>query len=189
MSHFTESNYLIRRKILKLLGGAFHIYDNQEKVVGYTEMKAFKLKEDLRMFTDESMSKEIFRIKARNIIDIAATYDVFDSESGEKLGAFKRKCLKSILKDEWLVLDANDSEIGLISEDSMLLALIRRFIIKLIPQNYDCVINGAKACTFKQNFNPFVMKIGVDFEPDTTADRNFVMAAGILLCAIEGKQD
>ena len=189
MEHFTESHYLIRRKIMKLFGGSFHIYDQQERVVAFTQMKAFKLKEDLRMFTDEDMTEEIFSIKARNIIDFSATYDVFDSETGEKLGALRRKGMKSILKDEWLILNEDDREIGLISEDSMALALVRRFLTNLVPQNYDCSINNEKVCTFKQNFNPFVMKINVDFVSGTTANKNFLMAAGLLLCAIEGKQD
>ena len=57
--YFTDDYYLIRRKILKLLGGAFHIYNAQQQVVGYSELKAFKLKEDIRLYTDETMSQEI----------------------------------------------------------------------------------------------------------------------------------
>ncbi len=190
MSHFPENQYLIRKKILKLLGGAFHIYDASGGLAGYTKMKAFKLKEDLRMYADEAMTREIFSIKARNIIDISATYDVIDSETGAVLGAFRRKGLKSILKDEWLILGQNDQEIGIIQEDSMALALIRRFATNLLPQTYNCSLNGQPACTFKQNFNPFVMKIQVNFEPDVSPDMHtFLMAGGILLCAIEGKQD
>ena len=45
-------------------------------------------------------------------------------------------------------------------------------------------------CTFRQHFNPFVMKISVDFsgDEDEMLDRRLGIAAGILLCAIEGKQ-
>lgn len=189
MDYFTEPHYLIRKKILKIFGGAFHIYDSNDQVVAYTKMKAFKLKEDLRMYTGEDMSQEIFSIKARNIIDIAATYDVTESDTGRKIGALKRKGLKSIIKDEWLILDEHDNEIGLIQEDSMFLALIRRFMTALIPQNYDCTINGVRACEFRQNFNPFVVKINVDFKQGVEVDRKLIMAAGLLLCAIEGKQD
>jgi uncharacterized protein YxjI len=189
MDYFTEPHYLIRKKILKILGGAFHVYDSNDKVVGYTKMKAFKLKEDLRMYTGEDMSQEIFSIKARNIIDFSATYDVIDSDTGEKIGALKRKGLKSIIKDEWQILDISDNEIGLIQEDSMVLALIRRFLTALVPQNYDCVVNGVKACEFRQNFNPFVVKINVDFQSGVEVNRKLIMAAGVLLCAIEGKQD
>jgi hypothetical protein len=44
---------------------------------------------------------------------------------------------------------------------------------------------------FKQNFNPFVTKIIADFSEDPRGmlDRRLGLAAGILLCAIEGKQD
>ena len=188
MSCFAEDTYTIRRKILKLVGGAFHIYDGAGRVVGYTKMKAFKLKEDLRMFESEAMHEEIFRIQARNILDISATYDVYDGNGGEKLGAVRRRGLKSILKDEWTILDEFDREVGVIAEDSMALALIRRFLTNLIPQKYECQVNGEPACEYKQNFNPFVMKITVHFQPECGADRRLLMAAGVLLCAIEGKQ-
>ncbi|MCY1083605.1 hypothetical protein [Archangium lansingense] len=57
---------------------------------------ALKLKEDLRVFTGEDMQQEVFSIKARNILDISATYDVTDSASGQKVGALRRKGLKSM---------------------------------------------------------------------------------------------
>lgn len=188
-TYFADDHYLIRRKIMKLLGGAFHIFNLAGEIVGYTQMKAFKLKEDLTMYESEDMQRPIFTIKARHVIDLAATYDVTDSATGRRLGAFRRKALKSILKDEWRVLDPSDNEIGKITEDSMLMASLRRFLTNLIPQAYECTVNGALACRYKQDFNPFVMKINVDFGPDTGIDRNLLMAGGILLCAIEGHQD
>ena len=189
MSYFNEDHYLVRRKILKLVGGAFHIYDKNEQVVAYSKLKAFKLKEDIRIYTGEDMQQEIFRIHARNIIDFGATYDVIDSATETKLGALRRKGFQSMIKDEWTIMDTNDNEIGLIQEDSMALALIRRFVCNLIPQNYDCSINGQLECRFKQNFNPFVMKIGVNFTNANQVNRYLTMAGAVLLCAIEGKQE
>ncbi len=186
--YFTDDYYLIRRKILKLLGGAFHIYNAQQQVVGYSELKAFKLKEDIRLYTDETMSQEIFSIKARNILDIAATYDITDSSTGQIIGAARRRGLKSMLRDEWALLAPGDREIGIITEDSVALALVRRLLTNLVPQNYDCKIDGRQVCEFRQNFNPFVMKINVHFHDPDPQHRMLVMAAGILLCAIEGKQ-
>ncbi len=144
---FKHDRYLVRKKLLKLLGGAFHIYGPGGELVLYSRLKAFKLKEDIG--------------------------------------------LKSILKDEWLFLDTDDREIGSIKEDSMVLALLRRFVISLIPQKYHGEIGGKQVCTFSQNFNPFVTKIAADFSPDTGSllDRRLGLAAAVLLCAIEGKQD
>jgi hypothetical protein len=153
-------------------------------------MKAFKLKEDIRLYTGEDMQTEALVIKARQVLDISATYDVVDPSTNQKVGALRRKGLKSILKDEWLFMDANDREIGFVKEDSMALALVRRFLINLIPQKYHGDIGGMPVCAIKQNFNPFVMKITVDFSSDINRllDRRLGIAVAVLLCAIEGRQ-
>jgi uncharacterized protein YxjI len=187
---FSHSNYLIRRKILSILGAAFHVYDPSGNVAFYSKQKAFKLKEDIRIYTGEDMQTECLLIKARNVIDIAAKYDVFDSATNTKIGTFQRKGLKSILKDEWLILNTNDEQVGMIKEDSALMATLRRFLTNLIPQEFYGFIGESTVLHFKQNFNPFVSKINLDFSSDTNnlLDRRLGIAAGVLLCAVEGKQ-
>jgi hypothetical protein len=187
---FQHTNYLVRRKVFKLFGAAFHIYDPGGNVAFYSNQKAFKLKEDIRVYTGEDMKTEVLTILARQVLDFSATYDVFDPRNNLKVGALKRKGMKSILKDEWIIMDAQDREIGLVQEDNVFLALIRRFVINLIPQQYSGVVNGRQVCLFKQNFNPFVMKISLDYSMDTSGllDRRLGIAGAILLCAIEGKQ-
>jgi hypothetical protein len=190
---FEHNNYLIRRKVFKLFGAAFHVYDPADQVVLFASMKAFKLKEDIRLYDNEEMHAELLLIQARRVLDISAEYDVTDSQTGEKVGVLKRKGLKSMVRDEWIVMDPKDQPIGTIKEDSTAMALIRRFIpfANLIPQEYAGEIGGAPVCTFKQNFNPFVMKISLDFSADVNRllDRRLGLAAAVLLCAIEGKQD
>ena len=187
---FGQSRYLIRRKFFKIFGGAFHIYDEAGNVAFYSKMKAFKLKEDLRLFTGEDMQQEVLNIKARSILDFGATYDVTDSASGTRLGALRRKGLKSLLRDEWLVLDANDQEVGLIAEDSMALALVRRLLTNLVPQTFTGAMGDTPVLSFRQHFNPFIQKISLDFSMDTGGklDRRMGIAAAVLLCAIEGRQ-
>ncbi|MCG7849335.1 MAG: hypothetical protein MIO93_09185 [ANME-2 cluster archaeon] len=187
---FEHQTYLVRRKILKIFGAAFHIYDPDGNVAFYSKLKAFKMKEDIRVYTGEDMQEEVLVIQARKILDISAAYDVADPTTNEKVGVLKRKGIKSIMKDEWIFMDANDQEIGLIKEDSTFFALFRRFISSIIPQTYHGYIGDNMVCTFKQNFNPFVMKINLDFSPDTNnlLDRRLGIAAAVLLTAIEGKQ-
>src|SRR5688500_10922841 len=190
---FQQSQYMVRRKIFKLLGGAFHFYDlQQQQVFAYSKMKAFKLKEDIRLYTGEDMSTELLTIKARQMIDIGATYDVVDPRQG-KVGALRRKGLKSLVRDEWLILDAHDREIGMIQEDSTGLAIIRRlvdFASMFLPQKYVVTVQGMQVATFQQNFNPFVFKLVVDLSGDRGGmfDRRLALASSILMAAIEGKQ-
>ena len=190
---FGHPQYVIRKKVFKLLGAAFHVYDLNGNAVMYSKQKAFKLREDIRLYTGEDMTSELLTIQARQIIDFSAAYDVIDPRTRGKVGALKRKGLKSMLRDEWVVLDAYDREVGLIQEDSTALALVRRFIevvSMFLPQKYHASVGGQEVATYQQNMNPFVKKLTVDFSMDAqgTFDRRLGIAAGVLLAAIEGRQ-
>lgn len=190
---FAHQTYTVRRKVFKLFGGAFHVYDPAGRVVLYSKLKAFKLKEDIRVFTDESMSVEVLAIRARQIIDFSASYDVADSRDGAAVGAVRRRGFKSTFRDEWVLTDPHDGELGRITEDSLARALVRRFVKAarfFMPQRYHAEIGGQTVCTFAQNFNPFVIKIALDLTPDEEGllDPRLALAAAILLCAIEGRQ-
>jgi len=193
-STFQQTRYMVRRKIFKIFGGAFHIYSPEGNVLAYSKMKAFKLKEDIRIYTGEDMAHELLVIQARQIIDFSAAYDVFDPVAGVKVGALRRKGLKSaLIRDEWMILDPSDQQIGLVHEDSTGMAVLRRyvpFMALIFPQSYSVEIAGRPAAIFKQNFNPFVYKLNVDLSYDEQGllDRRLAMAAAVLLAAIEGKQ-
>ncbi len=185
---FRQPTYQVRKKVLKLFGGSFDVYGPDGSLVLFASQRAFKLKEDIRLYSDKNKTEELLVIKARNIIDFSAAYDVEDPVSGQKLGAFKRKGFSSILRDQWTVMDASDQEIGHIIEDSAMMALLRR-LVSLIPQRYHCEINGTVACTYKQNFKPFVYKLNIDFpEVPSGFDKRMALAGAVLLSAIEGKQ-
>jgi len=75
----------------------------------------------------------------------------------------------------------------------MLKALVRRVVEAaafLLPQAYHATWDGQPVATFKQNFNPFIQKIVIDFSDDTDnlLDPRLGLAAAVLLCAVEGKQ-
>ncbi|MBP6965094.1 MAG: hypothetical protein KBC96_11875 [Armatimonadetes bacterium] len=187
---FEHSTYLLRKQFFKVFGGSFRIYDPMGNLAVFASLKAFKLKEDITLYPDEAKSGELLAIKARSILDWSAAYDVSDSVTGEKIGTLKRRGWKSLLKDEWVIMDAEDNDIGTIKEDSMLMAVLRRFATNLIPQTFVGEVGGAEVFRFKQHFNPFVQKMTLDFTPDFASklDRRVGTAAAILLTAIEGRQ-
>lgn len=188
----STTEYTIRRKVFTLLGAKFHVYNAAGDLIGYSRQKAFKLKEDIRLFTDESETTELLAIQARAIIDFSAAYDVVNSQTNQKLGALRRKGLSSMLRDSWVVMDAADQEIGKIEEDSLSMALVRRFLPlgNLIPQKYHLQGTGEhELATFRTHFNPFVHRLTVSVLPDCTVDPLLVLAGGILLVAIEGRQN
>lgn len=187
---FDLDRFLVRRKVFRILGAGFHVYDAKGNVVGFSEQKAFRLKEDIRLFTDDSKSKELLTIRARQIIDFSAAYDVVDTAEGRKVGAARRKGWSSILRDSWELLDENDRPIAHLQEDSAGLALVRRFLTNLIPQGYHLRESGGQqVATMRQRFNPFVFKLDVEIARECPVDRRLVLATAILLAAIEGRQN
>ena len=186
---FTQNYYLFRRKVLKVFGGAFHVYDEQRRLLFYSKQKAFKLREDFRIYSDESMSEELLTIKTPQILDIGATYFVQDSMTGETVGALRRKALKSIVKDEWKFLSPDQREIGRMTESSVAGALLSRFI-NIIPQKYSIrTMDEREIATIKGHFNPFVHKLSMMIpDPESAIDRRLIIAAGIMLVGIEGRQ-
>jgi uncharacterized protein YxjI len=187
---FQFPTYLLRRQAIALTG-KFRFYDPAGRLVMFSEQKMFRLREDIRVYDSEDKSREVLSIKARQIMDFSAAYDVVDAEMNQKVGVLRRRGLQSLLRDEWEVLDANDNAIGRLFEDSIGLALLRRLVLgSLLPQNYDMTVGESRVADLKQNFNPLRYELNLDFSMDAgrLLDRRLGIAAGILLAAVEGKQ-
>jgi uncharacterized protein YxjI len=187
---FQYPTYLLRRQAIALTG-KFRFYDPAGRLVMFSEQKMFRLREDIRVYDGEDKAREVLSIKARQIMDFSAAYDVVDAEINQKVGVLRRKGLQSLLRDEWEVLDANDNAIGKLFEDNIGLALLRRLILgSLLPQNYDMTVGDSRVADLKQNFNPLRYELNLDFSMDAgrLLDRRLGIAAGILLAAVEGKQ-
>jgi hypothetical protein len=187
---FSYDRYLMRRQVLALTG-KIRIYTPSSELALYSEQKMFKLREDIRVFSDESKQTELLWIQARQIIDFAAAYDVLDSTTGMKVGALRRKGFRSLVRDAWEILNPGDRLIGTIQEDNMTRALLRRLLLgSLLPQSYDVVIEENVVAEFKQRFHLFRFDMDLDFSTDgrLSLDRRLGLAAAILLGTIEGKQ-
>ncbi|MFM7162104.1 MAG: hypothetical protein ACKO3P_17260, partial [Planctomycetaceae bacterium] len=73
-------------------------------------------------------------------------------------------------------------------EDSLGLALLRRFI-NIIPQAFRLVDeNEVVVATFRQNWNFFVPKLSITVNDNCRLPPVLVLAAGVVLIVIEGRQ-
>jgi uncharacterized protein YxjI len=182
--------YQVKRQVFALTG-KLRFYSPDGTLVLFAEQKMFRLREDIRLFGDEAKSQELLLIKARQIIDWAAAYDVVDGATGQKVGVLRRKGWASMIRDEWEVLDSNDQPVGLLFEDSMGRAILRRFVLgSLLPQDYDISLGETRVADLKQKFTFFGYEMMLDFSMDTAGrlDRRLGIAAATLLAIIEGKQ-
>jgi uncharacterized protein YxjI len=187
---FANETYLFRRKVFKIFGAAFHAYDPAGRLVFYSKQKAFKLREDIRIYSDETLASELLTIKTPQILDLAATYNVQDPATGEFVGSVRRKFLKSIVCDEWHVFSSQGLKVGTLSEKYLIAALISR-MVDLVPQTYNIVdMAGHEVARIQQHFNPFILKYTMTIgELQPTIDRRLLIACGILLASVERRQD
>jgi len=186
---FQQDRFIARQKIWTF-APKFYFYDEQGTTLAFLRKKVFTLKDEIRVFTDETQSMELLHIKARKIIDWGTAFDVTDSINHQKVGVIKRQGWKSLIRKEWTMMDANEQQLATIKEDSLLLATLRRYVINLIPQSYSFEADGRELGTARQNWNFFLPKMSVDFsnDPGRQLDRRLVAAAVVLLMAVEGRQ-
>lgn len=186
--------YTIRRKVFKIFGAGFHIYHADGTLAGYCKQKAFRLREDLRVYKDEAQTQELLRIHTERIIDVSATYQVL-LPSGEPIGAFRQHGIRgAFLRDKWDALSPSGEKIGTIDEESAWKAMLRRLheaSAMLLPQKYIVTdTQGRPVAIYRTHFNPLVHKISVAIlkDNDDQFDDLFLLAGGILLAAIEGRE-
>ena len=182
---FEHSKYLMRRAVLTIMG-KWSIYDPLDNEAFYCEQE-WSLKTGLHIYSGKDKQNEVLTAKTRQIIDFSAAYDIVDPQTDEKIGAVKRKGWQSLLRDEWIIMDRNDREIGALKEDNIFLALVRRFKLDwLLPKKYVVSIGEVPVAVFRKHFNPFVWKTSLDFSQDTRKllDRRIGIALALLICAI-----
>jgi len=189
MDAFALDRYELRRKFFSPIHTNFTILGPSGEPVLYGQKKGFKLKEDIRLYSDEGKQREVIAINARSVMDFSGNYDV--TEGGRRIGVLRRKGLRSILRDEWHILDANEQQLAVAQEDSQAMALLRRFLSNLIPQSYHITVSGSPVAEIRQNFNPFLLRLQIDFSLDTRRafDRRLGLAIASILGTLEGRQD
>ncbi|MFQ5884487.1 MAG: hypothetical protein ACE5IO_05240 [Thermoplasmata archaeon] len=185
-----QNAYRIRKKVLTVWN-KYWIEDQRGNMLGFSKQKIFKLKEDIRVYTDEKMKQELFKIKQQQILDIWATFAVVDTKTNTNLGFIKRKALaSSFVRDEWEVYNANDQLVGGIHEKTGR-GLARKYMPggKLIPEKMTFKLGNVPVANIDQKFkiigdiwNLTCMSLPQDF------DRRVLLGCMLLMGMIERRR-
>lgn len=93
-------------------------------LVAVAQQKRMAFKEHVTFYADEARSEPVFSFKARQHLDLAATYDVFDAD-GQPIGWFRKDFGKSLLRSSWHLGTADGLE-AFGTERHQHVALLRR---------------------------------------------------------------
>jgi len=199
---YTDDVYTVRKKFFSFIGQSFHVYDAHENLIFFCRQKGFKLKEDIRLYSDESKSQELLTLSARQVIDWGATYDIVDPNANETVGSLRRKAMKSMIRDEWLLFDPNGVEIGRTVDPTFLVVDAPEVdgTVVLTAEGDACpeidlgsatgstVATGSILPQDDDTTNADKLTVDYQLDPERTLDRRLGIAAAILMSAIEGRQ-
>ena len=80
--------------------------------VAYVRQKKMAIKEDIRFYADEDETQEVFRLKARSVLDTGGSrYDVAAADD-TPIGVLHHQ-LKSLIRSTWRVTDPADQEVAI----------------------------------------------------------------------------
>ncbi|QTE29565.1 LURP-one-related/scramblase family protein [Pengzhenrongella sicca] len=99
------------------------------ELLAYAQQKRMAFKEQVTFYTGEDRQTPVFSFKARQRLDLGATYDVTDA-AGLPIGSFHKDFGKSLLRSTWDLNAPGVSAVG--QERNYAIALLRR-VWELIP--------------------------------------------------------
>ncbi len=162
--------------------------------VAFVRQKKLAIKEDIRFYADESQTEELFRIKARSLMEFGGRYDV-TTPAGEKIGVLGKVFGKSLLRSTWSIMDANEQELGIAKERSQFWAIVRRVIDAVPYGDFIPIVFHFTIDAGEQHLGDLTRRIGLrdtydlDLTGDAerTIDRRLAIALGIALDALQSR--
>jgi len=162
--------------------------------IAYVRQKKMAIKEDIRFYADEGETREVFRIKARSMLDMGSSrYDVFAGE--EKIGFLWHKFRESLLRTTWHLGGPDEAEVAIAHERSQVGAILRRVIDFVpigdmipIPYNFDFLVGGTVVGAMDRKFklrDQYVLDLSGD--PERRIDRRLAIALAIALDTLQNR--
>jgi uncharacterized protein YxjI len=187
-----QRTFLIRQKITPMVNRyvvTVPTTDGAEgELVAFVEQKRLAFREEVTFFADEGRTQPLFRFKARQVLDVGATYDVTGAD-GTAIGTFRKDFGKSLLRSTWHLEQGSLAAVG--QERSGGLAIARRvWEMALdwpfpIPYHFDFtsgdqpVMSVDKTAAIRDRYRVEL--------PDGQLDRRLAIAMAVALDALQSR--
>jgi uncharacterized protein YxjI len=155
------------------------------QLLAFAQQKRMAFREQVTLYADDQRQHPLIGFKARQIIDLGATYDVTDA-AGAPIGLFRKDFAKSLLRSTWhLEQPGLGTATG--SERNQLVAILRRFIDTLswLPYHFDFTIDGQPAFSVVRKWglrDNYLVEIH-----NPQLDRRLVIVMAVALDALQSR--
>lgn len=174
---FSQPSYLLVRPLFSWRR-IIRVHGQDGSLAALVEQPWFRLRDELVLYADEEMTQPILVIKNRRIAAINMEHDLFDALSGVRLGVVRDHGLRSVLRDTWDILGADEQLAGQMIEEGPW--LLRRFL-RMLPGRHRIELGGQRVATLQQRFQLFRREFGLSLHdvPDPIEPR-FAIACSLI---------
>lgn len=177
---FSDNRYTLKQKTVR---NAYKLYDSSDNEILSAKQKLFKMKEEFPFKNPQG--KDVFTVKAEQIMDIAGDYAITDADTGEKVAVLE-KDFDFLMQTYW-IQDPEGNELAKIQSRGKALGAMKALFdfLKFIPNKYTIENNeGKQVGTINGKFG-IRDKYIIDLDEDAE-DREAIMAAAVTIDALEG---
>lgn len=184
-----QQSFLVRQRI-RLAVNQYEVHtvapDGSEgEMVAFAQQKRLAFKEQVTIYTDDSKQYPFLSFKARQVMDLGATYDIVD-HGGVPIGNFRKDFKQSLLRSTWH-LEQPGLGIATGQERSPVVSILRRFIDALswLPYHFDFKAGEQVVFSVDKKWglrDRYLVEIH-----DPQLDRRLVIAQAIALDALQAR--
>ncbi|GIF35975.1 hypothetical protein [Actinoplanes xinjiangensis] len=185
-----QQTHLIVRQRIRLMVNQYEVHavsptGDEAGILAFAQQKRLAFKEQVTLYTDDTKQYPVLGFKARQVIDLGATYDVFDA-NGQPIGLFRKNFAASLLRSSWIVEQPGYAEIAG-QERNPWVAVLRRFIdyLSWLPYHFDFTIQGRPAFSVVRKWGlRDTYQVSIH---DQYLDRRLVVAMAVALDALQSR--
>jgi uncharacterized protein YxjI len=185
----TQQQLIVRQRI-RLMVNQYEVHGvgpdgGENGILAFAQQKRLAFKEQVTLYTDDSKQTPVLGFKARQVMDLGATYDVTDA-GGAPIGLFRKNFRQSLLRSTWHLEQPSYGEmIG--RETNVTVAILRRFVDSLswLPYHFEFLVGDRPAFSVVKKWglrDKYIVTIH-----DPQIDRRLVTAMAVALDALQSR--
>ena len=185
----TQQQLIVRQRI-RLMVNQYEVHGvgpdgGENGVLAFAQQKRLAFKEQVTLYTDDTKQTPVLGFKARQVMDLGATYDVTDA-SGVPIGLFRKNFKESLIRSTWHLEQPGFGDlVG--RETNQLVAILRRFVDSLswLPYHFDFVLGDRPVFSVVKKWglrDKYIVTVH-----DPRVDRRLVAAMSVALDALQAR--
>lgn len=165
---FAHASYTLIRPLFSWRR-IYRVFGADGGLSAFVEQPWFRLRTELVIYADEEQTQPILIVKNRRFAAVSMEHDLFDAQTGARLGVVRTRGFSSLFRDTWDILDADERPAGVMVEDG---AYFWRRVFKFLPGRHRVELGGREVARITQVFHFFrrefeldLLQVGDPIEP------------------------